>query len=320
MLVCWQCRKKTKLYARQQIQNYELKQRLAALTADLSQSQAASHVQSRSQDASSSMIGPDPSGSVRADTSNSGFVSPDKPSVENLDVKPATKLEATVETPSNTTTEAVLAHNNTPSTSGSPKTYSSVAALNPQVERVSTGTPLPVSVPKATDLVPNATPPASQPTGPSNPSKKKKRNRKGSKNSTPPSVPKVSQGSRPASSPTTPGSNPPQSKSAKTGGTPPSQGTKSAFQSPAAPPSQVAASTLSQAPPSRTETSGKPPHVPRMVTELQTEDKFIPVSSRRNNRPRSAGSGTNPSSPATSNRVGSEDPKAKSDFWVTKRD
>ena len=45
----------------QQIQNYELKQRLAALTADLiPKSQDASHVQSRSQDASSNTTGPDP--------------------------------------------------------------------------------------------------------------------------------------------------------------------------------------------------------------------------------------------------------------------
>ena len=116
------------------------------------------------------------------------------------------------------------------------------------------------------------------------------------------------------------GSNPSQPKSAKTGGTPPRQGTKSAFQSPAAPPSQVAASTSSAAPPSRTDSSGKPPHVPRMVTELQTEDKFLPVSSHRNRRPRSAGSGTTTHSSATSNRVGSKNPKAKSDFRVAKRD
>ena len=265
------------------------------------------------------MIGPDPSGSVWADTSNSGFVSPDKPSVENLDVKPAPTREAMAAASSNTTTEDVLANNNASSTSGSPKTYSSVAALNPQVEHVSTGTPLPVNVPTAAGLVSNTTPPASQPPGPPKPSQKK-RNRKGSKNSTPPSAPKAPPGSRPASSPTTPGSNPSQPKSAKTGGTPPSQGTKSAFQSPAAPPSQVTASTSSTAPPPRTDTSGKPPHVPRMITELQTEDKFIPVSSRRNNRPRSTGSGTTALSSATSNRVGSENPKDKSDFRVAKRD
>ena len=215
---------------------------------------------------------------------------------------------------------SVLANNTAPSTSGSPKTYSSVAALNPHVDRVSTGTPLPVNVPTAAGLVSNTTPPASQPPGPHKPSKKK-RNRKGSKNSTPPSAPKVPPGSRPASSPKTPGSNPSQPKSAKTGGTPPSQGTKSAFQSPAAPPSQVTASTSSTAPPPRTDTSGKPPQVPRMVTELQTEDKFIPVSSRRNHRPRTAGFGTTvSSSSATSNRVESKNPTAKSDFRVAKRD
>ena len=46
---------------RQQIQNYELKQRLAALTADLPKSQAANHVQSCSQDDSSNTTGPNPS-------------------------------------------------------------------------------------------------------------------------------------------------------------------------------------------------------------------------------------------------------------------
>ena len=144
-----------------------------SLSADLPKSQTASHVQSRSQDASSNTTGPHPSGSVQADTFNSGFVSPDKASVENNNVQSDSKLEAMAAASSNTTTEDALATSTTPSTSGSPKTYSSVAALSTQVERVPTGTslpktPLPVPVPKAPSPVPNATPPASQRSEPSN--------------------------------------------------------------------------------------------------------------------------------------------------------
>ena len=96
-------------------------------------------------DASGITTGPDPSGSVQADTLNSGFVSPDKTSVENTVIQPESTLEATAATSSNTTTEDVLATDTTPLTLGSPKTYLSVAALGTQVNRNSTGASLPLN-------------------------------------------------------------------------------------------------------------------------------------------------------------------------------
>ena len=93
-------------------------------------------------------------------------------------------------------------------------------------------------------------------------------------------------------------------KTAKKGSTPPNTTPKAAFQSP----------QVSVPPP-----PGKPPAVPRMVAKLQTNDSFIPVPARHNNRTRHARSGSN-SNTATSNRAPSGSSNPKSDFRMAKRD